>query len=481
MRIALSLLLYLSLNIAAGELHELVKLGNVDRVHKFLRMSFFQRVRAHFIGEDPRFDNDKVDCEDEHKRTALFYAPHVAMARLLVLDYGARTNRIDVQGQTPLFSAASKNQVDILRFFIDLGMKAHHKDHGGRTALFFAALQNAVDAVRFLLEFEGYTPFTVVQSKEIISLGNQQIIQMLHSKNLLVQQLDVKFDSIGGYASVKEQLIDYLSMIKHFEKYQKFGMKTVPHTILHGPPGTGKTLFAVALAAECDIPFVLISGSELRGKYLGESSERVRNAFAKIKQMARENGTPGILIIDEFDSIGKSRESYSGNLSSEESATVNQLLTELDGGNNKGSTQDLAGMVFVIAITNHLKSIDPALLRSGRLSRHIFVGLPDQAERKLILETYKTRYPFSSDIDFDLIAAKTFGCSGADLAQLLEESAFIAVKNIDKNVITMDDIFVVLNKHRTSEKKIIQKPKAQTSTILKRLLARVYDVFNGDC
>ena len=186
------------------------------------------------------------------------------------------------------------------------------------------------------------------------------------------------------------------------------------------------------------------------------------------------------MIIDEFDSVGRDRNSFTNSLSSEESATVNQFLTELDGGNNKGSSQDLAGTVFVIAITNNLKMLDPALLRAGRLSRHIFVGLPNKEERQLILETY-TRYPFSTDVDFRVIAEETEGLSGAELAQLLEEAALAAFKTTNKDTISMSDILAALDRYKTSRsmnshKPIVKLPMPQVS---QGILARIWKMLQG--
>ena len=481
MRILLSLLLCVSLSTFSFELHDLVKSGDVAKVRKYVRINFFQRIGSLLIAREQDFyRNRKINSEDFDKRTPLFYAPNLTIAELLVLKCGAKVDHVDINGNTPLFVAAAHNRVDVMRFLIDSGAQLNHRNNLGQTPLFVVALNLSIDGVRLLLERGANVPFTARQSKEIMKLQNQEIIQMLESKNILSKSVEVGFKDIGGYENVKDQLKDYISMMKNFEKYKKFGMKSVPHTILYGPPGTGKTLFAVALAEECEIPFVLVSGSELRGKYLGESAERVRDTFAKIKKMACDNGTPGLLIIDEFDSVGRDRNSFTNSLSSEESATVNQFLTELDGGNNKGSSQDLAGTVFVIAITNNLKMLDPALLRAGRLSRHIFVGLPNKEERQLILETY-TRYPFSTDVDFRVIAEETEGLSGAELAQLLEEAALAAFKTTNKDTISMSDILAALDRYKTSRsmnshKPIVKLPMPQVS---QGILARIWKMLQG--
>ena len=446
-KIILSLLLCFSLNAFAAELHLLVKSGKVDQVREYLK--------AH---------PEHVNYEDYIKRTPLVYAVidgNVDLVQLLI-DHDADVNHEDYFKETPLFDASLKGHVEVVRLLIGRGADVNHENKLKQTPLFKAAEDGNVDRVRLLLDCGANNPFDIYLSKRIKEKGNQEIIQLLKDKNLLTDDPDeqvpaVTFADIGGYEGVKAKLTEYISMVKNSKRYKEFGIEQAPHTLLYGPPGTGKTLFAMATAGECNFPFLLVSGSELSGPYLGESAERIRDTFAKIKQKARENKTPGFLIIDELDSIGGDRRNFIGNVATEQIATLNQLLTELDGGNNKGNSQELAGTVLVIGITNFIEILDPALLRAGRLGRHIFVGLPNKEERQLILETYK-RYPLSSDVDFSVIAEETDGFSGADLAQLLEEAALAAVKNPEQDDITMSDILTALDAYKASRSMSLKNP-----------------------
>jgi cell division protease FtsH len=230
-------------------------------------------------------------------------------------------------------------------------------------------------------------------------------------------------------------------------------------------------------------PYLLKSGPELRGPHLGDASERIRKMFEEIKNSSSEQNKSGVLIIDEFDSIGRNRNSFSGNTANEESATVNQLLTEIDGGNNKVHSQELAGTIFIIAITNHLELLDPALLRAGRFSRHILVDLPNKDERIMILETYKTKYPFAADVDFSLIVEETVGFSGADLAHVLQESALsVAATKMEQDNITMSDILTTLAAYKeTLNKEALKaerKKHASESDEIKKFASKLRGVFS---
>jgi cell division protease FtsH len=184
--------------------------------------------------------------------------------------------------------------------------------------------------------------------------------------------------------------------------------------MLYGPPGTGKTMLARAVAAEADVPFVAASGAEFIEKYVGVGSRRVRELFAQ----ARAHGR-AVVFIDEFDALGKARGGV--NSHEEREQTLNQLLVELDGFTSTDG-------VVVIAATNRLDTLDPAVLRPGRFNRKIHVGLPDVAGRREILAVHARGKPLAEDIDLDTIARKTYGFSGAQLADLLNESAILAAR-----------------------------------------------------
>ena len=259
----------------------------------------------------------------------------------------------------------------------------------------------------------------------------------------------VTFDDIGGYEGVKVELRDCVHMFNSTAKYKALGIDKIPHVIFHGPPGTGKTMFASAVAGEARVPFIATSGSDLRAKYYGESTERVGEIFKKARDLSVESGKKVVLFIDEIDSIGQSRNSVTGNSSQDYRASLNKLLTEVDGSQQKTNSDDPQGEVFVIGATNSLEILDPALLRPGRFNRQIFMGLPSESDRRIILDKYK-QYPLASNVDLDVIAKSTDGFSGAALSNLLLESAFRAARN-DQDVISLENVNEALAKYKESK------------------------------
>jgi cell division protease FtsH len=226
------------------------------------------------------------------------------------------------------------------------------------------------------------------------------------------------------------------------------GIDKIPHVIFHGPPGTGKTMFASAVAGEAGIPFVATSGSDLRAKYYGESTERIGEIFKKARDLSVRSGKKVVLFIDEIDSLGQNRNSVTGNDSQDYRASLNKLLTEVDGSQQKVSS-DPQGEVFIIGATNSLEILDPALLRPGRFNRQIFMGLPTESDRKIILDKYK-QYPLAPNVDLDVIAQNTDGFSGAALSNLLLESAFRAARN-DQDTISLENVNEALARYKESK------------------------------
>lgn len=232
---------------------------------------------------------------------------------------------------------------------------------------------------------------------------------------------DVSFKDVAGLEEIKEELQETIDFINNSLKYKKMGAKIPKGILFHGPPGTGKTLLAKAVAGETNSTFLYASGSEFVEKYVGVGAKRVRTLFEKAKKEA-----PSIIFIDEIDAIGTKRNLESNN---EKDQTLNQLLVEMDGFNTNET-------VIVIGATNRLDLLDEALLRPGRFDRHIFVGNPNVRAREQILEVHTKNKPLDKAIDIKSIAKKTMGLSGAQLANIANEAAIIAVRK-NKTIITV--------------------------------------------
>ena len=237
----------------------------------------------------------------------------------------------------------------------------------------------------------------------------------------------VTFDDVAGLAEEKEEVAELIDFLKSPKKFQKLGARIPKGVLLVGPPGTGKTLLARAVAGEANVPFYFISGSEFVELFVGVGASRVRDMFKQAKQNA-----PCLIFIDEIDAVGRQRGAGLGGGHDEREQTLNQLLTEMDGfGANEG--------IIIIAATNRPDVLDPALLRPGRFDRQVQVNLPDCKGRKEILAVHARNKIFAKSVKLDNIAERTVGFSGADLENLLNEAALLAVRR-NKDCITMSEI-----------------------------------------
>ena len=255
--------------------------------------------------------------------------------------------------------------------------------------------------------------------------GGGQIFNIGKSKATLINKEDISvtFDDVAGLEGAKEEVTEIVDFLKSPEKYTKLGGKIPRGAMLIGPPGTGKTLLAKAVAGEAQVPFFSLSGSDFVEMFVGVGASRVRDLFKQAKEKA-----PSIIFIDEIDAIGRSRgnNTMSGG-NDERENTLNQLLTEMDGfGTNTG--------VIVMAATNRADVLDKALIRPGRFDRQIYVDLPDLLERKEIFEVHLEPLTLSKNIDRNFLARQTPGFSGADIANVCNESALIAARKSKKSI-----------------------------------------------
>ncbi len=272
--------------------------------------------------------------------------------------------------------------------------------------------------------------FVWLMRKMSSSLGNETNRTLgfgkIKSKNSSGEESDKKFEDVAGCDEEKAELAELVDFLKNGEKYTQLGARIPKGVLLVGPPGTGKTLLAKAVAGEAGVPFLSISGSDFVEMYVGVGASRVRDLFEQAKKKS-----PCIVFIDEIDAVGRHRGTGMGGGNDEREQTLNQLLVEMDGfGSNSG--------VIVIAATNRPDVLDPALLRPGRFDRQITVNRPDAKGREDILKVHSKGKPLAPDVDLHEIAKLTIGYTGADLENLMNEAALLAVRNGRKALVLQD-------------------------------------------
>ena len=251
----------------------------------------------------------------------------------------------------------------------------------------------------------------------------------------VVEDTNVRFDDVAGNEEAKGELKEVVKYLKDPEKFSKLGAGVPKGVLLGGPPGTGKTLLAKAIAGEAGTPFLKVSGSQFVELLVGVGAARVRELFEKARSLK-----PSIIFIDEIDSIARSRSSNGsmGGGNDEREQTLNQILTEMDGFDGDSG-------IVVIAATNRIDILDPAIKRAGRFDRQITIGNPTLTERQSILRVHARGKKFAESVSIAQIAQRTIGFSGADLANLLNESAILATRR-RKDSITMDEINVSIDR-----------------------------------
>lgn len=263
--------------------------------------------------------------------------------------------------------------------------------------------------------------------KSMGSGGQNKAFEFSKSKARVEGNVKTRFNDVAGCDEEKEEVKEIIDYLRNPKKFSDMGARIPKGMLMVGPPGTGKTLLAKAVAGEADVPFFSISGSDFVEMFVGTGASRVRDMFKKAKQAA-----PCIVFIDEIDAVGRQRGAGMGGGNDEREQTLNQLLVEMDG------MEENTGIV-IIAATNRPDVLDPALLRSGRFDRQITVSLPDKKGRGEILAVHARGKKLAADVSLDNLAKRTPGFSGADLENVLNEGAILAVRE-NKKVITMDHL-----------------------------------------
>ena len=262
-----------------------------------------------------------------------------------------------------------------------------------------------------------------------VQAGGNRALSFAKSRAKLIieDKPEVTFQDVAGVDEAKEELQEIIEFLKDPKRFQKLGGKIPKGVLLVGPPGTGKTLLAKAVAGEAKVPFFSISGSDFVEMFVGVGAARVRDLFEQAKKHS-----PCLVFIDEIDAVGRQRFAGLGGGHDEREQTLNQLLVEMDGFDTKGG-------IIVIAATNRPDVLDPALLRPGRFDRQIVIDKPDVKGREAILKVHSKKVKLGKDVDLRVIARETPGFSGADLANLVNESALLAARR-GKKAVSMKEV-----------------------------------------
>ena len=333
------------------------------------------------------------------------------------------TNSVQVAGKFRSGSETLKTVLpsdypDIINVLQENGVTIEVKESSTPAWLSFL-----INASPFLLLFG----FWIFMMRQMQAGGNKALsFGKSRARLLTSQQKKITFKDVAGVEEAKEELQEIIEFLREPQKFQKLGGRIPKGVLLVGPPGTGKTLLARAIAGEANVPFFSISGSDFVEMFVGVGASRVRDLFEQGKKSA-----PCIIFIDEIDAVGRHRGAGLGGGHDEREQTLNQLLVEMDGfDSNEG--------VILIAATNRPDVLDPALLRPGRFDRRVVVNRPDVRGRAGILRVHTKKVPLAADVDLHVLARGTPGFSGADLANMVNESALFAARQ-NRKVVTMHD------------------------------------------
>ena len=378
----------------------------------------------------------------------IFYFVNIANQKVNVLTYNEFMDSLETAEVTEL-EVTPRDRAKIYEIRGKLNGYAENETFYVRVPLSEQVMKKLVDASE-VQDFEFETVADPESNSFLIILANVLPIllfgglalwlltkQMGGSKNSLdfgkskaklsSQKNKVTFKDVAGLKEEKEEVKELIDFLKNPKKFQKLGARIPKGVLLFGPPGTGKTLLARAVAGEANVPFYYISGSDFVELFVGVGASRVRDMFQQAKRTA-----PCLIFIDEIDAVGRQRGTGLGGGHDEREQTLNQLLTEVDGfGENEG--------IIIIAATNPPDVLDPALLRPGRFDRQVTVNLPDVKGREEILAVHARNKVLAPSVSLEAIAKRTPGYSGADLENLLNEAALLAVRR-NKDSITMNEI-----------------------------------------
>ena len=384
-----------------------------------------------------------IENIDEEKITELTITPKSGESVFYI------TGKLKNYDKKESFQAriVSEQMPEIIKYANENNLKLYETEKDPGTSLVLIMISNLLPLVLLL----GVTFFLFKN----LSSGNNKSMDFGRSKAKLNENGgNIKFENVAGLKEEKEEVSELIDFLKNPKKFQKLGARIPKGVLLVGPPGTGKTLLAKAVAGEANVPFYYISGSDFVELFVGVGASRVRDMFKQAKQSA-----PCLIFIDEIDAVGRQRGTGVGGGHDEREQTLNQLLTEMDGfGVNEG--------IIIIAATNRPDVLDPALLRAGRFDRQVTVNLPDSKEREEILNVHAKNKILANDVVLSNLSQRTPGFSGADLENLLNEAALLAVRR-DKKAITMDEVNeatdrVLLGPAKTS-RKISEKEKKLVS------------------
>lgn len=325
------------------------------------------------------------------------------------VDDGTRTYTSRKESSTSVYEALADANADLNSYQLDV------RGQSGLTTIFQALL-----GFLPLILFAGLLIFMLRQAQS----GNNQTLNFgrTRARMFVGAKATVTFFDVAGVPEAKEELEEIVEFLKFPERFQALGARIPRGVLLVGPPGTGKTLLARAVAGEAGVPFFSISGSEFVEMFVGVGASRVRDLFQQAKRHS-----PCIIFVDEIDAVGRHRGAGLGGGHDEREQTLNQILVEMDG-------FDTSSSVIVIAATNRPDILDPALLRPGRFDRRVTIDNPDVRGRTAILDVHAKGKPFDKDADMQSIAKQTPGFSGADLANLINESALLAARKNKKSI-----------------------------------------------
>ena len=342
------------------------------------------------------------------------------------VDYNTTTvsGMYEVNGESHNFTATIPNSESEFTEVMDALKKNSNISitDANESSVFLELLGSIIPILLFL-------GFGIFMLRTLNSGGgaNKQAFDFSKSRARLESDIKVRFHDVAGCDEEKEEMAEIIEYLKTPRKFAKMGARIPKGILMVGSPGTGKTLLAKAVAGEANVPFYSISGSDFGEMFVGVGASRVRDMFKKAKQTA-----PCMIFIDEIDAVGRQRGAGMGGGHDEREQTLNQLLVEMDG------MSDNSGIV-VIAATNRPDVLDPALLRPGRFDRQITVSLPDKKGREAILKVHARNKHLSADINLEALANRTPGFSGADLENVLNEAAILAVRE-NSDTITMNNI-----------------------------------------